>query len=139
MGGGRVVLVTPPTERLLPSGGPSPPISGPGCRPCWLTRPCCGAARGREARRSKGRGRSGGEGEGRESAAPGSVSNEPRGTGAPEDPARCSPSPRPTWCQVREQVRVCALGPRTQIFLRPRCYAGTGWGHLASFSVPGQE
>ena len=43
-------------------------------------------------------------------------------------PARCSPSPRPTWCQVREQVRVQRPGPPTQIFLRSRCYAGTGWG-----------
>lgn len=86
-GGGRVVLVTPP-QRPRPAGGPSPPISRPGCRPCRVCSDLAAAqpgAGGPEEQREEGG--AAGEGRGGASAAPGSVSNEPRGTGAPEDPS----------------------------------------------------
>ena len=81
-------------QRPRPAGGPSPPISEPGCPPCRVRTDLAAAqpgAEGPEERREEG-GAAGGGGGGA-SAAPGAVSNEPRGTGAPEDPSPLLPLP----------------------------------------------
>ena len=92
--GGRAGSPDHAPQRPRPVGGPSPPISGPGCPPCRVRSDLAAAqpgAGGPEERREEG-GAAGG-GRGGASAAPGAISNEPRGTGAPEDPSPLLPLP----------------------------------------------
>ena len=128
------VIMTTPPQRPRPSGGPSPPISGPGCPPRPVRSDLAAAqpgAGGPEEQREEG----GAERAQRRAQSPMSRA-EPA---PPRTPARCSPSPRPTWCQVREQVRVRRSGPPTQIFLRSRCYAGQRLGVHLALPAPGVE
>lgn len=81
---------------------PPRPSAGQGARPAGFAPTLLLRSPGREARRSGGRREERREEGGAERAQRRAQSPMSRAEPAPlRTPARCSPSPRPTWCQVR--------------------------------------
>lgn len=121
-------IEAPPSGRPLPAHKrawvPAPP---------GLFRPCCGAAGGGRPGGAAGGGRGGA------SAAPGAVSNEPRGTGAPEDPSPLFPLPTAHLVPGKGTGKSAALGTPdpdlSQVEVLRRAEAG---GPLGS-PAPGVE